>query len=127
MPRYKCQPIGDHNEPVADPHYVTADTDKEAHESYCADMIAQGKRPAPKVRITHADGKPGSGECICKLRPDRNRMGVGGTMDTLNSSLDHRCPLHGEKAQPALWGRHTELELIVTPEQWDALGVTYEG
>lgn len=76
-------------------------------------------------KLEQARGTPGSGACICRSRPDRNRKHPDGFLfDTLNSALDHRCPKHGEKAQPALWGRHKDLELIVTPAQWDALGVT---
>lgn len=126
MPRYKVQPIDDHGEPATEPDFYTADTDKDAHKLYCDDMIAKGKRPAPKVKITHAVSAPGSAACICKLRPDRDRN-RGDVPDEMNSLLDHRCPLHGEKAQPALWGRHKELELLVTPAQWDSLGVTFEG
>jgi hypothetical protein len=59
--------------------------------------------------------------CICKLRPDRDR--TGDVADALNSVVDHRCPLHGEKAQPGVWGRHKELELVITPAEWDALRV----
>jgi hypothetical protein len=70
-------------------------------------------------------GKPGTGECICKMRPDRDRHRQGYT-DDLNSVVDHRCPWHGEKAQPKLWGRHSIKELMVTPEQWRSLGVNYE-
>lgn len=127
MPRYKVQPIDDHGEPVSEPHFVTADTEKAAHATYVADMDAQGNRAAPKVVIALAGERAGSGECICKLRPDRNRDRGADVRDEMNSLLDHRCPLHGEKAQPALWGRHKELELLVTPAQWDSLGVTFEG
>jgi hypothetical protein len=38
-------------------------------------------------------------------------------------ALDHRCPLHGEKAQPAVWGRHKELELFVAVRTWEILKV----
>lgn len=37
--------------------------------------------------------------------------------------LDHRCLLHGERAQPAVWGRHKELQLTVTWLQWESLSV----
>lgn len=65
----------------------------------------------------------GTKVCICRMRPDRDRTRNGLLVDDLNSVLDHRCPSHGEKAQPALWGRHKDLELIVTPAQWESLGV----
>lgn len=55
------------------------------------------------------------GDCIC-------RMGPGHTFPNReNYLLDHRCPQHGEKAQPAVWGRHKDLELIVTIAQYEAL------
>lgn len=76
-----------------------------------------------------AEGQPGTGVCICKQSPDH----VAATAAkwqckfeaaNLNMMLDHRCPHHGEKAQPILWGRHKEKELLVTPHQWLSLGVT---
>lgn len=139
MPRYKVQSIDDHGEPVHEPHFVTADTEKQAHATYCDEMNAQGKRAAPKVRITHALGKPGLGTCICPGSPESRyreaeRQAKQSNADPLvlfgiglNMKLDHRCPMHGEKAQPDLWGRHKDLELIVTPAQWLSLGVTFEG
>ncbi len=60
--------------------------------------------------------------CICKMSPEASeRSAINGREYQLNMLLDHRCPLHGEKAQPDVWGRHKELELVVTPAQWDAL------
>lgn len=67
-----------------------------------------------------------SKQCICRMRPDRERAHDGYPADKLNSIVDHRCPLHGEKAQPNLWGRHKDLELVVTPLEWDTLGVPVE-
>jgi hypothetical protein len=81
-------------------------------------------------------GKPGTGACICKGSPeDREHMADmrGSTWATesrgshpMVALLDHRCPKHGEKAQSALWGRHKELELVVTYAQWTSLGVSWE-
>ena len=68
-------------------------------------------------------GEIGTGTCICKSAPDRNRYRNGTLVDDLNSNLDHRCPHHGETAQPAIWGRHKELTLYVTPAEWDSLGI----
>lgn len=89
--------------------------------------VADLARKYDRLRRDHP-GTPGTGACICKNRPDRNRdpHGIGRQTDDLNSILDHRCPLHGEKAQPALWGRHKDFELCVTPAEWDSLGVRYE-
>lgn len=80
----------------------------------------------PKVTadfLKRAEGTAGSGVCICGMPPDRDRTRNGVLVDDLNSRLDHRCPHHGEKAQPLLWGRHKTHELLVTPAQWDSLGV----
>lgn len=68
-------------------------------------------------------GEAGTGTCICLMSPERNRYRNGALVDDLNSNLDHRCPHHGEKAQPALWGRTKELTLYVTPAEWDSLGI----
>lgn len=68
-------------------------------------------------------GEAGTGECVCKMPPDRNRYRNGCLVDNLENNLDHRCPHHGEKAQPALWGRHKELTLYVTATEWDSLGI----
>jgi hypothetical protein len=38
-----------------------------------------------------------------------------------NYLLDHRCPVHGEKAEPAVWGRHKEMELLVPVRTWRIL------
>lgn len=65
----------------------------------------------------------GTNKCICSMPPDRERTRNGHVVDELNSVVDHRCPVHGERAQPALWGRHKDLRLIVTPAEWDSLGV----
>ena len=40
--------------------------------------------------------------------------------------LDHRCPEHGERAQPRVWGRHRELVLRVNFRVWESLSVNYE-
>jgi hypothetical protein len=72
--------------------------------------------------------------CICKLNPEQVEAHAQRMCDAwppkdergYNALLDHRCPVHGEKAQPKVWGRHTTLELIVTPRQWIALAVKVE-
>lgn len=46
-------------------------------------------------------------ECICKMGPGHNYP------NQENYVIDHRCPLHGEHAQPQVWGRHKELELVI--------------
>lgn len=96
------------------------------------DLIALSKRVALLERQA---GQKGTGACICKASPSwrwRNcfRMiedprAPGGRFDTFNVILDHRCPLHGEKAQPGLWGRHKEKELLASWAQWDSLGIAY--
>lgn len=73
---------------------------------------------------------PGTGACVCPNSPERVRQMAElwhETFDTvkLNIILDHRCAHHGERAQPTLWGRHKEKELVVTAAQWNSLGVTY--
>lgn len=82
-------------------------------------------------------GRPGSGICICRASPEwqenaARRMGFKNWLDEWSrgkagvATLDHRCSKHGEAAQPKLWGRHKTLELPITANQWDSLGVTYE-
>ena len=53
--------------------------------------------------------------CICRMPPGH------GYPNQENYLLDHRCPLHGEKAEPAVWGRHTEMELLVAARTWRIL------
>jgi hypothetical protein len=68
----------------------------------------------------------GSNSCICQISPERYAERVQqfpDMRDQVNMILDHRCPLHGEKAQTAVWGRHKEPELVVTGNQWSSLGV----
>jgi hypothetical protein len=60
------------------------------------------------------------GDCICKMGPGHTYP------NQLEYVIDHRCPKHGEKAQPAVWGRHKELELVVTVDQYNALADTDE-
>lgn len=83
---------------------------------------------------TH-DDKPG---CICSWPPEKkyqhdahmlSLQGLPPTEENLRTAfaaggsmtLDHRCKHHGEKAQPALWGRHKELHLLVKGQEWLAL------
>jgi len=46
--------------------------------------------------------------CICKMSPDGHNA-----PNQEQFLLEHRCPKHGEKAQPNVWGRHKELELYI--------------
>lgn len=70
-------------------------------------------------------------KCICTASPEA-REAMSQTSNSswevdskgpfpLMAMLDHRCPKHGEKAQPGVWGRHKEKELLVTYDQWLAL------
>jgi hypothetical protein len=91
------------------------------------DLIELTKRVAALER---AAGQKGNGACFCRASPAaRWREGVRVVEDPrlarVHILLDHRCPHHGEKAQPALWGRHKEKELQVTWPQWDSLGIVY--
>jgi hypothetical protein len=89
-------------------------------------------REAREGFLKATEGKPGSGECICDQSPEtlrrtcEERWFEPFEKTRANMILDHRCPKHGEKAQPALWGRHKEKTLSVTPAQWLSLGVTYK-
>lgn len=74
-------------------------------------------------------GTPGTGACICDASPERiqayaQRIQTNFDICGVDLNLDHRCPHHGEKAQPMLWGRHKDKKLTVTPAQWLSLGVT---
>lgn len=80
----------------------------------------------------------GTGDCICQYSPEARekqarRLQYKSWEDedserpgNLVAILDHRCPKHGEKAQPPLWGRHKTLELSVTCTQWKSLGIKYK-
>lgn len=79
----------------------------------------------------------GSGKCICSFSPEKQEkwaksQGYQGWVDRATkdaagvATVDHRCPAHGEKAQPALWGRHKQLTLHVTAVEWDSLGIKYD-
>lgn len=53
--------------------------------------------------------------CICT-------MGPGHTFPNREQyMLDHRCPVHGEKMMPNVWGRHTELVLVIDVRTFDIL------
>jgi len=71
---------------------------------------------------------PGTGECICDVPPKRllSHPDPEWAKKNQNLSLDHRCAIHGEKAQPAVWGRHKELQLSVPWNVWESLGVSRE-
>jgi hypothetical protein len=109
--------------------------DAEAIGKFVADMIHAGSNDERQGLVEelkhHFSGKPGSGECICDQSPEtlrktcEERWFEPFEKTRANMILDHRCPKHGEKAQPALWGRHKEKTLSVTPAQWLSLGVTY--
>lgn len=80
--------------------------------------------------LESAVGIRGTGACICPYSPEvaqrsAERRGLNLRSAMTNMDLDHRCPVHGEKAQPVLWGRHRERRLAVTPHQWESLGVIY--
>lgn len=92
------------------------------------DLIELTKRVAALERQA---GQKGKGTCICKVSPMYRWRDAHRTVEDPRISrhsdmfLDHRCPHHGEAAQPALWGRHKEKELQVTWAQWDSLGIAY--
>lgn len=91
----------------------------------CKRFIESVKEAAPEVVAV-----PGTGACICGHSPEaatRHALKMGSTLAAynMNMQLDHRCPHHGERAQPTLWGRHKEKTLVVTPAEWNSLGVTY--
>lgn len=79
-------------------------------------------------------GKAGNGSCICIASPFQRwreafRMVEDPRANKIEKHyrpiLDHRCPHHGEKAQPKLWGRHKEKTLQVSWAEWDSLGICY--
>lgn len=88
-----------------------------------------------EVQLAKPIGKPGSGACICQASPEQREKDCVRQSSTwaveskgrfpISAMLDHRCPQHGEKAQPLLWGRHRDKELHVTHAQWASLGIIY--
>lgn len=76
------------------------------------------------------EGPKPLGACICLTTPEQasaaNLRMMTSSKDPhgAKAMLDHRCPHHGEKAQPALWGRHKELVLMVLMHEWESLSVT---
>lgn len=93
------------------------------------DDVKAALNPVLEEFFKHAKGAPGTGICICGQSPEaiqRTADGWGCTFEATNRNLilDHRCPHHGEKAQPGLWGRHKEMVLMVRPAEWLSLGVT---
>lgn len=81
--------------------------------------------------VQEIEGKRGTGKCFCRQSPEYLQERAEQHHCTLlaldmNILIDHRCPHHGEKAQPALWGRHKEKELLVSVPQWLSLGVVHE-
>lgn len=91
----------------------------------------EGNEEAVADFLEAAEGTAGTGACICPQSPEQVRRMAAlwhETFETvkLNILLDHRCPHHGEKAQPALWGRHKEKVLEVKAAEWLSLGITHE-
>lgn len=73
-------------------------------------------------------GTPGTGACICFNTEDviqRKHTVEEWLAKGYNIRLDHRCAHHGQLAQPALWGRHKDLSLLITFAEWNSLGVTH--
>jgi len=87
-----------------------------------------------RVAKLEANGVRGTGECICQISPAQSQRSMermlewpGQRYSVHNNMLfDHRCPMHGEKAQRAVWGRHKELHLSITWKQWESLGISYD-
>lgn len=83
------------------------------------------------VALERAEGKKGTGACICKASPALQWRSAFRMIEDPRASkhyplmLDHRCAHHGEEAQPKLWGRMKDKELLVTWAQWDSLGIAY--
>lgn len=88
-----------------------------------------------RVAKLEASGVRGNGECICQISPEHSQRTMERMLEwpkqrfTKNNDMlfDHRCPAHGEKAQPAVWGRHKELHLSVSWRVWESVGISYEG
>lgn len=89
-----------------------------------------------KPPVGWVQGVPGSGVCVCKFSPEAQedwarRSGYASWLARDQkegagaAELDHRCPRHGNEAQPAVWGRHKTLTLQVTAKEWDSLGVRH--
>lgn len=106
--------------------------DAELIGEFVAKMIAAPAHLRERIvarLVADAEGTPGTGVCICPQSPDRMARTAklwNESFETvkLNMLLDHRCPHHGEKAQPALWGRHKEKVLEVKAAEWLSLGIT---
>lgn len=108
--------------------------DAEAIGVFVADMIHAETNAERQTLVEwlkkHFGGTPGSGTCMCPRSPDSLKRDCDRWIETLETTkaamqLDHRCPWHGEKAQPKLWGRHKEKVLTVTGKEWLSLGVEY--
>lgn len=84
--------------------------------------------------LERAQGTAGTGECICPISPEASQRTAERMLewpylrhnDSHDMLFEHRCSVHGEKAQPAVWGRHKELTLSVPWEVWESLGVIRE-
>ncbi len=57
----------------------------------------------------------GNMNCICTMGPGHSYPNREVYI------IDHRCPLHGERAQPMVWGRHKELVLSIEVTTYDTL------
>lgn len=104
-------------------------------ESFLVNDFHHGMPDSMRVKflrdVREIEGKRGTGKCFCRVSPEYLQQRAEKLQCTLlaldmNLIIDHRCPEHGEKAQPALWGRHTDKELVVTASQWLSLGVVHE-
>lgn len=87
------------------------------------DHVLELQAAIDELVLAAVDDIVGTGACICAMPPGNSVHNRARGLGPFNMLLDHRCALHGEKAQPQLWGRHKDLELLITPDQWDALGI----
>lgn len=110
-----------HAEYEHDPGDAMVPSDGRAHEAYMKANTALRTYIVELEKHT----KLGDGTCVCPYPPGWWEKGPEGTLGGhgYNMELDHRCPCHGEKAQPAVWGRHKDLTLAVSQTVWNSLGV----
>jgi hypothetical protein len=74
-----------------------------------------------------SDDKPKCG--VCAVTPEQaKQMHEANPSDRfpVRMLLDHRCPIHGEKAQPNVWGRHKDMILKVSLGEWEVLSTKKE-
>lgn len=87
-----------------------------------------------RVGKLEANGVRGTGVCICLKSPEAAQRTMERMLEwpdqryrkSNDMFFDHRCPVHGDKAQPAVWGRHKDLGLTVSWAVWESLGVKYD-